>query len=103
MGERPDLRDEREVRPRQQMIDITPDQRRRFPSRSRIGVNFPPPELDDRSRIIWIDGRCRELADAVIRQFKAGDLTVREAEKALYELEFGRPRMTTNTPDGATP
>jgi hypothetical protein len=80
-------------------MDITPDlTRRRFPSGSRIGVSFPPPELADRSRIIWIDSRCRELADDVIRRFKACELTEREAEKELYELEFGRPKGSADQP-----
>jgi hypothetical protein len=67
-------------------MDITPDTRDRFPSGSRIPIEFPPDNV--RARIIWIDGKRFAEAKELIAQFKAGRLTARAAEDALYELAY---------------
>jgi hypothetical protein len=67
------------------MLDITSDPRERFPSGTRVTVNFPPPvEKGGRGSTIGIDGDCFSEADDLIAQF--GKLTESDAENAIREL-----------------
>jgi len=53
--------------------DITSDPRERFPSGTRVTVNFPPPVEEGRhGSTIWIDGDCFAEANDLIAQFKSG-------------------------------
>ena len=61
---------------------------KRFPSGSCIPIYFPTPGKGKRSRTIWIDGDRLEEARDVIRQYEAGTLSEREAESAIFRLEY---------------
>jgi len=50
--------------------NITSDPRERFPSGTRVTVNFPPPVRHGST--IWIDGDCFAEANDLIAQFKSG-------------------------------
>jgi len=80
------------------MLDITSDPRERFPSGTRVTVNFPPPVRHGST--IWIDGDCFAEANDLIAQFKSGKLTARDAESAIRELAYELAARQSPRPSG---
>jgi hypothetical protein len=68
-------------------MDLTP--RKKYPSGSCCAVEFPPPDDGKPSRLIWIDGKRLETAQAIIPRYQAGELTEAKADHAIFELRWG--------------
>lgn len=76
-----------DIHPEEIIMDITPSARRRFPSGSRVAVDFPPARQP--ARTLWIDGECLAEADALIGKWQAGQLSTGDAAVAIAALEYG--------------
>ncbi len=76
-----------DIHPEEIIMDITPNTRRRFPSGSRVAVDFPPDRTP--ARTIWIDGDCLGEAGALIGKWQAGSLGTGDAAVAIAALEYG--------------
>ena len=68
-------------------MDITPSGRQRFPSGSRVAIDFPPDQ--QQARTIWIDGKCLREAGALIDKWQTGQLGTGDAAVAIAALEYG--------------